>query len=214
MKHVGKMKNNSARVAIAFRTLPGDVHSALVVGTTGLPDIYHDNLMSVLESDSGQQASELADVLAVRKFPDGNNILEWLHLNGHLKKVPTKNVVVTPDTKTMLPLDELNKIIAEQKGLSSVEDLNPAPVTNNPSDKENAASAYTGKTVVTEEKKTPAKGTGTGFDFTPDELRQMADDHAKKAETLRAQADALENPPAEKPKKRLARPNRSRNLVS
>ena len=35
MKHVGKMKNNGARVAVAFRTIPGDPHSALVIGTNG-----------------------------------------------------------------------------------------------------------------------------------------------------------------------------------
>lgn len=70
-KHVGKMKNNSARVAVVYRTLPGDSKSALVVGTNGLTDSYHDSLMSLIESDSGQQAGELAEVLAVRRFPDG-----------------------------------------------------------------------------------------------------------------------------------------------
>jgi hypothetical protein len=42
-KHVGKMKNNAARIAIIYRTLPGDASSALVVGTNGLPDAYHDS---------------------------------------------------------------------------------------------------------------------------------------------------------------------------
>ena len=45
MKHVGKMKNNSAKVAVVYRTLPGDPQSALVVGTNGLSDAYHDTLM-------------------------------------------------------------------------------------------------------------------------------------------------------------------------
>ena len=68
MKHVGRMKNNGARVAIAYRTLPGDPHSALVIGTQGLGDSYHDTLMSLIESDAGQQTNELAEVLAVRFF--------------------------------------------------------------------------------------------------------------------------------------------------
>jgi type IV secretory pathway VirB10-like protein len=121
MKHVGKMKNNSARLAIVYRTLPGDPYSALVVGTTGLTDSYHDSLISCIESDSGQQANELADVLAVRKFPDGTNMLEYLHVNGHLKKVQTKMVIVTPNTTTNLPLDELNQLVADQKGVSLAE---------------------------------------------------------------------------------------------
>jgi hypothetical protein len=54
MKHVGKMKNNGARVAVAFRTIPGDPHSALVIGTNGLADAYHDSLMSLIESEGAQ----------------------------------------------------------------------------------------------------------------------------------------------------------------
>ena len=93
-KHVGKMKNNSARVAVVYRTLPGDPHNALVVGTNGLTDAYHDALMSLIESDSGQQANELADVLATRRFPDGTVMLQYMHANGHLKKVPTTNALL------------------------------------------------------------------------------------------------------------------------
>ena len=70
MKHVGRIKNNSARLVIVYRTLPGDPNSCLIVGTQGLGDSYHDTLMSLIESDSGQQANELADILAVRRFPD------------------------------------------------------------------------------------------------------------------------------------------------
>jgi len=94
----------------------------LVVGTQGLVDSYHDTLMSILESDQGQQSNELADILAVRKFPDGNVMLGYLHNNGHLKKVPTNMVYMTPDSQTTLPLDQLNKLIADQKGIA-LEDL-------------------------------------------------------------------------------------------
>lgn len=202
MKHVGKMKNNGARVAIVYRTLPGDVYSALVVGTTGLGDMYHDNLMSVIESVGGQEAVELSDIIAVRKFPDGNNMLEWLHINGHLKKVPTKGVLVTPDNKTSIPLDELNKLIAEQKGLPSVEDLNPAPITDAPAEtKANAASAYSGKVAeVVEAVETPkAESAKGGFELTPSEMRSRADTLFKEAQRLRKEADALD-PPKKKAK--------------
>ena len=135
MKHVGKMKNNSARLAIVYRTLPGDPHNALVVGTQGLGDSYHDTLMSLIESDGGQQANELADILAVRKFPDGNVMLGYLHTNGHLKKVPTNMILMTPDSQTQIPLDELNKLIAQQKGCDvsdlAVTDGRGTPVKKN-----------------------------------------------------------------------------------
>jgi hypothetical protein len=202
MKHVGKMKNTGAKVAIVFRTLPGDVHHALVVGTHGLGDMYHDNVMQVLEHTSGQQANELADILAVRKFPDGNNMLEWLHTNGHLKKVPTKGVLVTPDSKTQIPLDELNNLIAQQKGLPSVEDLNPAPIeAATAASKESAASAYTGAAVpeVVAEEAPATKTEAKGFELTPSEMRSRADALFKEAQRLRKEADA-QDPPKKKAK--------------
>ena len=122
MKHVGKMKNNSARVAVVYRTLPNDPFNALVVGTNGLHDSYHDSLMSLIESDSGQQAFELAEVLSSRRFPDGNVMLAYLHNNGHLKKVPTNAVLMTPNPQTQLPLDQLNELIAKDRGVD-VKDL-------------------------------------------------------------------------------------------
>jgi hypothetical protein len=157
--------------------------------------------MSALESDSGQQAGELADIIAVRKFPDGNNMLEWLHINGHLKKVPTKTVVVTPDTKTSIPLDELNKIIAEQKGLPSVEDLNPAPLVDAGSDeKASAASEYSGKATPKKEAKAEtAKADPGTFELTPSEMRSRADTLFKEAQRLRKEADA-QDPPKKKAK--------------
>jgi hypothetical protein len=197
LKHVGRMKNNSAKIAVVFRTLPGDVHSALVVGTNGLTDMYHDNLMSVLESPSGQQANELADVLAVRKYPDGTNILEYLHTNGHLKKVPTKNVLMTPDTKTQLGLNELNEIIAKQKGLSRVEDLNPGPEELAPTASEVVAGGYTGAVTepVVEEVKEEPKASSGAFELTPAEMRTRAEALQKEAARLLKEADKQDPKP-------------------
>lgn len=185
MKHVGKMKNNSARVAVAYRTLPGDPHSALVVGVHGLGDSYHDYLMNLIESDSGQQANELADVLAARRFADGSVMLEYLHVNGHLKKVPTNTVIMTPDTQTMLPLDQLNELIAKQKGVAledlAVNDGSPKPTTKKQVEK-------TETVVVAEEPKTAS------------EMRSKADKLFKEAQALRKKADEID-PPKSKIKK-------------
>lgn len=185
MKHIGKMKNNSARLAIAYRTIPGDPHSALVIGTQGLGDSYHDTLMSLIESDMGQQANELADILAVRKFPDGSVMLGYLHANGHLKKIPTNMILMTPDTQTQIPLDELNRLIADQKGISldelAVKDENGQSVKKN-----------TKKVEVTED---PNKKT---FELTPAEMRARADSLYQEANRLRKEADALDPPKSKK----------------
>jgi len=193
MKHVGKMKNNSARLAVVYRTLPGDPNSALVVGTQGLVDAYHDSLMSLIESDSGQQANELADILATRKFPDGSVMLGFLHNNGHLKKVPTNMVLMTPDTRTQIPLNELNKLIADQKGIS-IDELAVTDGTQTPKEPKKAAKAAE----VTESVESTAKA--DVFSLTPAEKRSRADALYKEAARLRKEADEEDPPKATKKK--------------
>ena len=112
------MKHNDAKVCIIYRTLPGDSHSALVLGTSSLPDQYHNALMQVIESQDGQQANELGDALSTRFFPDGTNMLEQLHLTNKLVKVATDKVWMTPTPADTISLDELNLMIAEQKGVA------------------------------------------------------------------------------------------------
>jgi hypothetical protein len=189
MKHVGKMKNNGARIVIAYRTLPGDPASALVIGTNSLESSYHDALMSIVESDSGQQSNEISDVLAVRKFPDGSNMLAWLHTNGHLKKVPTEGVIVTPEPQTSIPLHELNQLIAEQKGLT-LNELANGGVKEETSTVEEIGSISETKTVSTDS-------------MSPSEMRSRADALYKEAAKLRKQADELD-PPKKKAKAETA----------
>jgi hypothetical protein len=183
MKHVGKMKNNSARVAVVYRTLPGDPHNCLVVGTQGLGDSYHDTLMTVLESDNGQQANELADILSARRFPDGSNMLGYLHNNGHLIKVKTSLVNMTPDSQTVIALNELNEIIAAQKGIT-IDEL----AVNDGSQKKAEKKAAPKKVVDT------SADSKSDFELSPAELRSRADALFKQAQQLRKQADEMDPP--------------------
>lgn len=188
MKHVGKMKNNGAKIVIAYRTIPGDPNSALVVGTQVLQDSYHDGLMSLVESDTGQQAEELADVMSVRRFPDGSNMLQYVHANGYLKKVATNMVLVTPDNKTNIPLDELNNIIAQQKGVT-LEQLAIKDGSNStiPTMGEKPAEVVTTDTV--EE---------VNVELSPAEMRSKADALYKEAAKLRKEADEIDPPKSKK----------------
>lgn len=188
LKHIGKMKNNGAKVAVVYRTLPGDAFSALVVGTNSLQESYHDALMSLIQNEGGQQANELADVLTVRKFPDGSNMLEFLHVKGYLKKVPTDGVLMTPTPNDSVSLDQLNQLMAEQRGISVDElaitdGVNPNPKTK----KENEPKAEEVATAETSE------------DLTPAQMRSRADALFKQAQILRKQADTIDPP---KPKKK------------
>jgi hypothetical protein len=193
MKHVGKMKNNSARIVVAYRTIPGDPYSALVIGTQGLMDAYHDSLMSVVQDEMGQNANELATVLTSRKFPDGSNMLEWLHSKGHLKKVPTNLVLMTPMPNQTIQLDELNVLIAEQKGLT-LEDLALTEDGKQVKQNKNANSVKTTSASVSGDLEVPEVITDVNEDLSPAQLRSKADKLFKEAQVLRKQADAIDPP--------------------
>jgi hypothetical protein len=122
IKHVGRIKNNKRRAIVAYRTLPGDPYNCLVVLTESLPSDEHDVLIKVVESPAGQDAYELAEVMARSYLPDGRNMLSGFHTTGKLRKVPTNEIEMTPDSKTVISLDKLNEAIAQQRGIS-LEDL-------------------------------------------------------------------------------------------
>lgn len=177
------MKNNNAKVIVVYRTLPGDPYSALVIGSDELGPSYHDALMNLVQDPSGQSANEFADILSVRKFPDGNGMLAWLHTNGFLKKVPTDLVIMTPTPQASVRLDELNLLIAEQRGID-LEDLAIKSGDNN-------APVKSTKTVKAEPKEE--------VPVTAADLRSKAEALVKEAQELREQADALD-PPKKKTK--------------
>jgi hypothetical protein len=122
LKHVGKIKSTGKKVLVAFRTLPGESYSCLVVATENLNDDQHNSLIQLIESPAAQQAFEFHEVLARARFPDGSTMLPTLHQQGKLLKVPTDQVVMTPNFHTSIALNELNQIIAEQMGVA-VDDM-------------------------------------------------------------------------------------------
>jgi hypothetical protein len=111
LKHIGK--HNGKRIVLAYRQIPGDDHMCLVIYSDTLPQMIHDDVMKVLESPIGQNSPELADALFRHVLADGRNCLEALHTQGLLKKVNTNQVIITPNAKSTVRLDELNKILNE-----------------------------------------------------------------------------------------------------
>lgn len=128
IKHVGRIKNNKRRAIVAYRTLPNDPYNCLIVLTESLPSDEHDVLIKLVESPSGQQAYELAEAMARSYLPDGRNMLSGFHTTGKLRKVPTSDIEMTPDSKTVISLDKLNEVIAQQRGVS-LEDLAVKPTS-------------------------------------------------------------------------------------
>lgn len=122
LKHIGRHVGSKKKVAVAFRVLPGEPENCLVVPTESLDAAQHDSLMTLIESNAAQNAEELADAMNRVTLPDGMNMLKGFHKYGKLYKMKTDEIEMTPDNKSSVMLDELNKLIAEQKGIT-VEDL-------------------------------------------------------------------------------------------
>lgn len=208
LKHVGKMKHNGAKVCVIYRTLPGDAYSALVVGTSTLSEAYHNTLMTELETPQGQQSNELGDHLSNRYFSDGTNILEQIHLTGKLYKVPTNNVVMTPTLVDEIPLDELNLMIAEQKGVT-IDDLaikddmphkkNPESKTQNVEIRDLTLQESKSDVVIEDlTKPKPARELTTARDY-----RSEADRLYKEAARLKKIADELDPPKKKEPRAKV-----------
>jgi len=113
LKHVGR--HGEKKVVIAYNTVPGEDHMALVIYSDALPPMIHDEVMKVVESAAGQTAKVLADALYRNIMADGQNTLGSLHKGGYLKKVQTKQVILTPNAKTTVRLDELNEILKKME---------------------------------------------------------------------------------------------------
>lgn len=199
LKHVGKMKHNDARVCVIYRTLPGDAYSALVVGTATLVDSYHNALMQLVEGHEAQQANELGDAMSTRFFPDGTNMLEQLHLTSKLVRVPTAKVWMTPTPNDQISLDELNVMIAEQKGVS-LSDLAikaDSQVTKQSQTKAQDVEVKDLAKMDAERETQPVSSITDGMStesLSASDLRARADKLYKQAAQLRKQADDIDPP--------------------
>ena len=122
-KHVGKV--NGKKVIIVKRSIGGDEpHMAVVIYSDIMPQKYHDDVMKILESTEGQAAYEFSDILERRMMSDGQNMLQALSNENYLKRVAANAVMVTPNSKSSMRLDELNTLLSQVgKGDDAVKKL-------------------------------------------------------------------------------------------
>ena len=122
LKHIGK--HGDKKIVLVFRQIPGDDHMCLVLYSDMLPQLVHDETMKCLESPVGQNSKELADAMHRHTMANGQNLLETCHKSGYLKKVNTNQVVITPNAKSNVRLDELNTILNEmEKGEDAIKKM-------------------------------------------------------------------------------------------
>lgn len=109
-RHVGQ-DHLGNKLLVVFRELPEDSEHCLVVQSSTLPDMYHDNLMNVVESEEAQQTVDLYEVLNRRVFGDGQPMLTALHNRGLLKKMSVDHISLLPMPNRALPLRDANAAI-------------------------------------------------------------------------------------------------------
>lgn len=147
MKHTGFLKKTNAKVIVVYKAIPGDASSCLVIDKDALRPFEADQIIPQLESKDGQDAFDFGDLLSRKKMPvdamvdqtgeevaqsvQGISVLQYLHQKGMLIKQPTENVIITPAEGNNIQLDELNRLIADQRGVR-VDDLAPKDATNLP----------------------------------------------------------------------------------
>lgn len=206
IKHVGRMISNQRKVVVAYRVIPGEnpPENSIVIDTTSLSDADHDTLIKTVESNSGQTAFEFAEVMARTQLTDGSNMLARFHTTGKLQKVPMADVEMTPNTATTLGLLDLNKIIAEQRGVTisdlALQDPNKLPegttieeagsISDMAPASDVAAQSQTANIPPAQVAQAPDDGVLSDADLAAS-YRSQADRLFKEAKALREQAEAL-----------------------
>jgi hypothetical protein len=128
-RHTGQLNNTGKNVVVVFMQLPDDPQHALVIDTDALPDMYNEALRKIVESTEGQQAKNLADVLARRPSPDGSstNMLVKFHQSNRLQKTPITNVTMVPRRGVRWPLADVIEAMTTQETVpQGFDDLDPA----------------------------------------------------------------------------------------
>jgi hypothetical protein len=109
IKHVGQVNSTGKKCVVVFREIPGAADSCLVVETETLPQLYHDDVISAVESAAAQEDMDFFKYATRSTLHDGRNMLEAMHLSGWMKKLPTSEVTMLPTREIKISLHDLNK---------------------------------------------------------------------------------------------------------
>ena len=136
IKHVGRIANTGVKCIVVFREIydergnVADQDHCLVVETERLPDMEHDDIIRVVESNEAQSAQQFYEIAHRSMFSDGVNMLSKLHNRGYLRKYPTTQVELTPNNSTAIKLSDVNEIIRKQKSGMSESDIQRSMTEN------------------------------------------------------------------------------------
>lgn len=129
LKHIGRVSNTGKKCVVVFREIydergnVSDPDHCLVVETERLPDMEHDDIARLVETQEAQSANQFYEIAHRSMFSDGLNMLTKLHNRGYLRKYPTESVELTPNNSTAIKLSEVNEIIRKQSTGMSESDI-------------------------------------------------------------------------------------------
>jgi len=195
LKHVGRIKNTGRRCVVVFREIYDDTgkvvdeNSCLVFESDSLPDAEHQDLMRIVEGEPAQTTGALYNVLSRTRLGTGVPALSWLAQSNRLRKFPTSNIELTPDSRTVLGLDQLNKIVKMQAQGSSQADIEN--MLRDDTDMPPRESAAVAESIVNDAENTaPVEAqTQTGDGVLDDAA--IAQSYLQQAETFEQQAKEL-----------------------
>lgn len=121
-RHVGRIANTGTRIIVVFREIPDDPTHCLVVESDRLPDMYHDNIMKILNGKEGQNTTNFFEVLARTSFGDGRPCLQTLHSGGYLRKQLVSNVEMMPFPNQPVPLQIINAEISSSSASKNADE--------------------------------------------------------------------------------------------
>lgn len=190
MKHVGKY--GEKKCVVVFREVPDEPENCLIVLSDSLPELEHNDFMEVIGSLEAQGTGDVSNVLNRRQFTNGENMLNYLHFNKKITKVPVGLVSLTPTATDVIPLADVN---AELRKLEN----DPVPPKTDPAHLAEGQA----RAVQTE------VGGAEGLILQADLMEADAKAMIAEAEAKRAQAYDLD--PSLKPKRGPGRPPKTTN---
>jgi hypothetical protein len=195
MKHVGQYGGNPC--VVVFREIPNEPENCLIVVSNTLDDRDHDDLMETVSSAEAQATGDVSQVMARRQMTNGEQLLNFLHFNKKLQKVPVSMVTLNPTPSQSVSLAEVN---AEIKKITN----DPvAPVTDPTHLREdNPATSQVNPSEAPAE--VPAENPAQGLLLQADLMEQDAENLLAESKAKRQEAYDID--PSLKPKRGPGRP--------
>jgi len=195
MKHVGQYGGNPC--VVVFREIPNEPENCLIVVSSTLDDRDHDDLMETVSSAEAQASGDISQVMARRQMTNGEQLLNFLHFNKKLQKVPVSMVTLNPTPSQSVSLAEVN---AEIKKITN----DPvAPVTDPTHLREdNPATSQVNPSEAPDE--VPAENPAQGLLLQADLMEQDAENLLAESKAKRQEAYNID--PSLKPKRGPGRP--------